>query len=76
MLETTIATVTKMIAFLPESHQERVVEHLRDYIEDLNDELHWNDLFDDTQEQLTSAARQARQQVAANRSKPMNTDEL
>jgi hypothetical protein len=45
-----IATVQKMLESLPEEAQERVVEHLREYILDLQDELEWDALFARTQE--------------------------
>jgi hypothetical protein len=38
MSSTAIVTVTKMES-LPEPTQEQVVEHLREYLEDLQDEL-------------------------------------
>jgi hypothetical protein len=40
-----IATVQKMLESLPEEAQERVVEHLREYILDLQDELEWDALL-------------------------------
>jgi len=39
-----IATVIKMIESLPETAQERVVDHLREYITELQDELEWDSL--------------------------------
>ena len=40
----TITTMIKMLEHLPESAQERVVERLRDYIADLQDEADWDRL--------------------------------
>ena len=51
MSSTAIATVTKMLESLPEPAQDQVVEHLREYLEDLQDELQWDALFR-TQPQL------------------------
>jgi len=45
MASTAIATVEKMLESLPEEAQERVMEHLREYILDLQDELQWDALF-------------------------------
>jgi hypothetical protein len=64
MSTTTIATIVKMVESLPEPVQDRVAEHLREYIEDLQDELEWDNTFKKTQSQLVVAARQARQQIA------------
>jgi hypothetical protein len=44
-----IATVVKMIECLPENAQNRVVEHLREYIQDLEEELKWEKSFKKTQ---------------------------
>lgn len=43
-----IATIVKMLESLPESAQEQVVEHLREYLADLQDELEWDALFKKT----------------------------
>ena len=71
-----IATLTKMIECLPEGTQELVVEHLREYIEELRDELEWDASFERSQSHLTEAARRARREVAEGQQKPMNYDEL
>jgi hypothetical protein len=41
-------------------------------MEDLQDELRWEDLFKRTQPQLSAAARRAKQQIAAGKATPMN----
>lgn len=72
----TISTVIKMIESLPETAQDRVVEHLREYIEDLRDELQWDSLFKKTQPQLIAAAKRAKQEIAAGNAKPLDYDQL
>jgi len=76
MSSTAIATVTKMMESLPESAQDQVVEHLREYLEDLQDELQWDALFKGTQAQLVAAARRAKQEIAQGLAKPMDYDQL
>ncbi len=76
MPSTTIATVEKMLESLPEEMQERVVEHLREYILDLQDELQWDALFERTQQQLVAAARRAKQEIAAGQAEPSSTFNL
>ena len=71
-----IATVVKMMETLPEPAQQQVVEHLREYFEEVQDELRWNRLFEKTQPQLAAAAKRAKQQIAAGQAKPMDYDEL
>jgi len=68
--------VIKMMESLPEPAQEQVVERLRQYFEEVQDELRWDALFEKTQPQLIAAARRARQQIAAGQSKPMDLNEL
>ncbi len=69
-----IMTVTKMLESLPESVQERVVEHLREYLADLQDELKWDSLFEQTQSQLATAARRAKQEIVQRCAQPMNAE--
>ena len=71
-----IETVTKMLESLPESAQEQVVEHLREYIANLRDEIEWNISFKKTELQLVEAARRARQEVAEGKAEPMDYDQL
>ncbi len=73
---TAIVTVTRMMESLPEEIQEQVVEHLREYLADLQDELTWDSLFERTQPQLTAAARRAKQEIAQGRAQPMDYDQL
>ena len=51
MSSTGIATVLKIMESLPEPAQARVVDHLREYIEDLRDEERWDATFQRTQSQ-------------------------
>ncbi len=76
MVSDTIATVIKMMESLPETLQERVVDHLREYITDLQDEQHWDLLFERTQQQLIAAARRARQEMAEGHAEPLDYDRL
>ncbi len=76
MSSTAIVTVMKMMESLPEPVQDQVVDHLREYLEDLQDELQWNSLFRKTQPQLVAAARRAKQEIAEGHAQPMDYDRL
>lgn len=76
MSSTTIATVVKMLESLPEAIQEQVVEHLREYLADLQDELAWDELFQQTRLQLEAAARRAKQEIAQGQAQPLDYDQL
>lgn len=69
-------TVVKMIESLPEKAQERVVEELRDLVEDARDEGRWDDLFERKKAGLVAAARKARKDIAAGKAGDMDYDKL
>lgn len=71
-----IATVVKMMSELPEPTQEQVVDRLREYLLELQDELEWERLVKRTQPQLKAAARRAKEEIAAGKSSPMDYDRL
>jgi hypothetical protein len=71
-----IATIVKMVESLPDELQEKVVEHIRDYIADLEDEKRWDTSFQQTQGNLVAAARKAKQEIAAGQSVPMDYEQL
>jgi len=76
MSSTNIVTITKLMETLPESIQDRAVEHLRDFVTEMQDEIQWDALFKKTQKQLIAAARRAREEIAAGHAKPMDYGQL
>ena len=76
MKSVAITTVIKMMESLPENAQDQLVEHLRNYLEDMSDEIRWGGLFKKTEPKLLSAARQARKEIAKGLAKPMNHRDL
>ncbi len=76
MSSAAIATLVKMVESLPDELQEKVVEHIRDYIADLEDEMRWDASFQRTQGNLVAAARKAKQEIAAGQPVPMNYEQL
>jgi hypothetical protein len=76
MSTATITTVITMLESLPEPMQDQVVEHLREYLADIQDELVWSAQFKHTQPQLIAAARRARQQIAEGLAQPLDYDQL
>ena len=71
-----MAAMMKMLESLPEPLQDRVLEHMRDYMEELRDEARWNESFSRTREKLAAAARQARRDVVAGKATPMDMERL
>lgn len=76
MASMAITTIVKMMETLPENEQELVVERLRDYITEMQDEDRWDALFSKTQTQLVAAARRAKQQIASGQAEPMDHKRL
>jgi hypothetical protein len=69
-------TIIKMLETVPEQLQDQVVEHVRDYIEDLRDESRWNESFSRTQETLVAAARLVRKEIAEGKSTLLDVEKL
>ena len=59
-----ITTLVKIMESLPVSLQERVTEHLKEYIYDFQDEIKWDKSFEKTQSKLVIAATRAKQEIA------------
>jgi hypothetical protein len=76
MMSTAIATMVKMLEVLPETTQAQVVEHLREYIAEMQDDIEWDTQFQRTQKRLVVAARQAKQEIAAGLAEPMDYTQL
>ncbi|WP_293147268.1 MULTISPECIES: hypothetical protein [unclassified Microcoleus] len=74
MSSSAIATLVKIMESLPETLQDRVVEHLREYLEDLRDEEQWNFSFQNTQESLIRAAKPAKQEISEGKAQPLDID--
>ena len=69
-------TITKMLETLPEHAQNQVMEHLREYIEDLRDDTLWDETFSKTQANLVLKARQARKEIAEGKATPLDIEKL
>jgi hypothetical protein len=76
MSSATITTIVKMVESLSDDLQERVSEHIREYIADLEDEAKWESSIDRTRPNLVAAARQAKQEIAEGKSVSMDYDRL
>lgn len=69
-------TAAKMIESLPAKAQERVVEGLRNLVEEARDDERWDDLFERKKAGLVAAARKARKDIAAGKASDMDYDKL
>lgn len=71
-----ITTVVKMMETLPDNAQSQVVEYIKNYIADLQDELRWDENFKKTESSLIQKARLAKQQIAEGKAQPLNFSDL
>ncbi len=71
-----ITTLVKIMETLPVSLQEKVTDHLREYINDLQDEIKWDNSFAKTQSKLVAAARLAKQEIAEGKAVALDYEQL
>ncbi|MBE9201498.1 MULTISPECIES: hypothetical protein [unclassified Nodularia (in: cyanobacteria)] len=71
-----ITTVVKMMESLPIEVQNQVADHLRDYINDMQDEIQWSESFQKTQQKLVAAAQRAKQEIAEGQAKALDYEQL
>lgn len=76
MSSAAISTIVKMVESLPDDLQERVSEHIREYIADLEDEAKWESSVQRSHTNLVAAAQQAKREIAEGKSVPMDYDRL
>lgn len=65
-----------MLESLPAALQEKVVEQVREFIADLEDEERWQVSFEQTYEQLIASAQKAKREIAEGKSSPMDYEQL
>ena len=71
-----LAAIEKMLEPLPDRAQQEIVEHLREYIAEMQSESRWEHLYQEHSAGLEKMARLAKQQIAAGKARPLNVDEL
>jgi hypothetical protein len=65
-----------MMESLPETAQNQVAAHLREYLLEIQDELRWDELFRKTQPGLAAMAWRAKEEIAEGKARPLDYDEL
>lgn len=65
-----------MMKSLPEDKQDRIVEYMKEYILDLQDEQTWQNSFNKSQDKLVNAAKLAKQQIAEGKAETMDYNRL
>ena len=76
MVTPAITTIVKMMETLPEETQSQVVEHLREWLLDMEDEAAWDESFARTQKKLYEASQEVQKQIAEGKAEPMDFNRL
>lgn len=71
-----IITVTKLMESLPDQLQQQVINHLREYIDVLQEEKEWDHLVAKTQPKLIDFAKKAKQEITHGKAELMDYDKL
>mgnify|MGYP000465061969 FL=1 len=71
-----ITTIAKMIESLLKETQDQDVDHLREYIDELQDEMKWEQSFKRTQSELIAAAKNAKRDIAEGKRTAMDYNQL
>ncbi len=71
-----IITIIQMMETLPLNLQNQIVQHLQNYLLDLQDDIRWETSFAKTETNLVAAARKAKQDIAAGQATPLNYEQL
>ena len=74
MSSASVKDLMQVVAALPRELQEQVLEYLREYVADLQDEQQWEASFSQTQSALVAAARRAKQERAMGKSTTMDLE--
>lgn len=77
MSETTTAnTIAKLLGAYPPDVQRRALEQFRDYLDEITDELRWEDKFESRAPELEKAARDAKAEIAEKGAEEMDFEKL
>jgi len=73
---TTLNTINKMLESLPENKQEQVLNHLYNYITELQDEIKWDLLFKNSEKEISRIAREVKEEIKKGNIEDFDYDRL
>ncbi len=78
MASTTTEAMVKMVETLPPELHERVLEHMREFIEDILEDAKWGESFARSQNKnkLAAAASQAKKEIVQGQAEPLDHEKL
>jgi len=71
-----IETVTRMLEGLPQSIQDRAIEHMREYLDEITDDIRWEESFARSSAKLAAFARNVRQEFKDGKTEPFDLERL
>ena len=71
-----ITTIVNMVESLRTELQEQVVENVRTYLAEIEEEKRWDNSFKRTRDNLVAAARKTKEEVDVGMSTPMDYEQL
>lgn len=71
-----VTVLKEKLEKMPEDLREKLAEYIGDHLDEFEDEMHWDEQFQNTSSRLSEMARRARQESAEGKSKPMDYEKL
>ncbi len=71
-----VTILTKKLESLPEDSREKLAKYISEHFEDFEDEMLWDEQFQNSSSKLSGMARKARNEIAEGKSEPMNFEKL
>jgi len=71
-----ITILNQKLGDLPEDLREKVAQYIADNLEEIRDELRWDESFKRTSSKLAEIARQARREIADGKAEEMDYEKL
>lgn len=76
MSTTNIAILNERLGDLPEDLREKVANYISEHLEDIKDEMRWDESFRKTSSKLVEFARRARKQIREGKAEEMDFNKL
>lgn len=71
-----VTILTEKLEKMPEDLREKLAEYIGGHLDEFEDEMHWDEQFQNTSSKLAEMARRARKQSTEGKSEPMDYEKL
>lgn len=71
-----VTILTKKLESLPEDSREKIAKYISEHFEDFEDEMLWDEQFQQTSLKLSEMAGKVKKEIAEGKSEPMNFERL